>query len=48
METGGGGESGGYKGRKDAHKRVEPSADRSAKKSLCPVITTMQRERLKL
>ena len=28
---GGGGESGGYKGRKDAIKRVEPSADRSAK-----------------
>lgn len=36
---GGGGESGGYK-------RVKPSADRSAKKSLCPVIATMQRERL--
>lgn len=28
------------------HKRVKPSADRSAKKSLCPVIATMQRERL--
>ena len=31
METGGGGESGGYKREEGCHKRVEPSADRSAK-----------------
>lgn len=42
---GGGGESGGYKGRKDAIKSKAVGRP-ERKKSLCPVIATMQRERL--